>query len=86
MKTINLCGNIEAVIFPKGSDVAVCDGFVGNVVLKFAEGLVTGLSQLVKDTLWQVVFLPKLVLCFVKPASKKDGKTLRSIRRGGAPP
>ena len=52
MKTINFKGNIEGRDIPKGVvDVVVCDGFVGNVVLKFAEGLVTGLTQLVKDSI-----------------------------------
>ena len=48
MKTINFKGNVEGRDIPKGTvDVVVCDGFVGNVILKFAEGLVTGLTQLI---------------------------------------
>jgi glycerol-3-phosphate acyltransferase PlsX len=37
---IEFVGNIEGVDLPKGTaDVVVCDGFVGNVVLKMLEGL-----------------------------------------------
>ena len=38
MHTINFCGNAEGRDVPKGNfDVVICDGFVGNVVLKLAE-------------------------------------------------
>lgn len=37
-KQINFYGNVEGRdIFNKGTDVTVCDGFTGNVVLKLAE-------------------------------------------------
>ncbi len=37
---LNFVGNIEANDVPKGSaDVVVCDGFVGNIIMKLTEGL-----------------------------------------------
>ena len=37
---LNFIGNIEGIDVPLGkADVVVCDGFVGNVIMKFAEGL-----------------------------------------------
>ncbi len=37
---LNLIGNAEGrELFEKRCDVAICDGFVGNIVLKFVEGL-----------------------------------------------
>ena len=37
---LNFIGNVEGVDVPLGrSDVVVCDGFVGNILMKFAEGL-----------------------------------------------
>ena len=37
---LNFVGNVEARDVPKGAcDVIVCDGFVGNVILKLTEGL-----------------------------------------------
>jgi glycerol-3-phosphate acyltransferase PlsX len=50
--SMNFVGNIEGRdIFTGVCDVAVCDGFVGNVVLKVTEGLVDGLFKAVKNEL-----------------------------------
>lgn len=47
---INFVGNIEGKDIPAGDvDVIVCDGFVGNTVLKFMEGLATSLFVQIKD-------------------------------------
>jgi glycerol-3-phosphate acyltransferase PlsX len=49
---INFVGNIEGRDIFKGvCDVAICEGFVGNVVLKLTEGLVDGLFKAIKDEL-----------------------------------
>ena len=49
---INFVGNIEGRdIFSGVCDVAVCDGFVGNVILKLTEGLVDGLFKAIKHEL-----------------------------------
>ncbi len=49
---INFIGNIEGRDIFKGvCDVAVCDGFVGNVILKLTEGLVDGLFKAIKHEL-----------------------------------
>jgi glycerol-3-phosphate acyltransferase PlsX len=46
---INFIGNIEGRDIFKGvCDVAICDGFVGNVILKLTEGLVDGLFKTIK--------------------------------------
>ena len=43
---INFFGNVEGRDLFRGIvDVVVCDGFVGNIVLKFTEGLAEGLFQ-----------------------------------------
>ncbi len=53
-KELNFIGNIEGRDIFKGvCDVAVCDGFVGNVVLKLTEGLVDGLFKAIKHELLQ---------------------------------
>src|SRR5262249_52405305 len=47
---LNYIGNIEGRDIPMGkADVVVCDGFVGNVVLKFGEGLSEALIKLIKQ-------------------------------------
>ena len=49
---INFIGNIEGRDIFKGvCDVAVCEGFVGNVILKLTEGLVDGLFKAIKHEL-----------------------------------
>ncbi len=46
--TLNYAGNVEgAEIFRGEIDVVVCDGFVGNIVLKVSEGLAERLLTLV---------------------------------------
>ncbi len=47
-KSLNFVGNVEGrEIFSGACDVAVCDGFVGNVVLKLAEGMSEGLMRMI---------------------------------------
>lgn len=50
--SLNFVGNVEArEMMVGGANVVVCDGFVGNVVLKLAEGMGLGLFSAIKDTL-----------------------------------
>jgi glycerol-3-phosphate acyltransferase PlsX len=49
---LNFLGNVEGVqIFRGVCDVVVCDGFVGNIVLKVSEGLAERLVDLFRTTL-----------------------------------
>jgi phosphate acyltransferase len=49
---LNFVGNVEGVeIFRGVCDVVVCDGFVGNIVLKVSEGLAERLVDLFQSTL-----------------------------------
>jgi len=53
---LNFQGNIEGVeIFRGVCDVVVCDGFVGNIVLKVSEGLAEQLVDLIRGTVEQVL-------------------------------
>ena len=48
--SLNFIGNVEAREIPKGvCDVIVCDGFVGNIILKMTEGLAWNLLKLIKS-------------------------------------
>ena len=86
MHTINFCGNAEGRDVPKGNfDVVICDGFVGNVVLKFAEGLAKTLVKLVKEAIEEGGLLPKLGAFLILPTLKKLGKRLDVTEFGGAP-
>ena len=47
---VNFHGNVEATdIFKGTTDIVVCDGFVGNVMLKTAEGLASMLTTFIKQ-------------------------------------
>jgi len=49
---INFVGNVEGnQLFSDNVDVVVCDGFVGNVVLKSCESLAKALSGILRDRL-----------------------------------
>jgi glycerol-3-phosphate acyltransferase PlsX len=48
---LNFIGNIEGRDIPTGDvDVCVMDGFTGNVLVKFAEGLAVFVRQVLRDT------------------------------------
>lgn len=47
---LNFIGNVEARDIIYGiCDVCVCDGFVGNIVLKNTEGMASGLMRMIKE-------------------------------------
>ncbi|MDR5689917.1 MAG: phosphate acyltransferase PlsX, partial [Armatimonadota bacterium] len=47
---LNFVGNVEGrQVFFGACDVLVCDGFVGNVVLKLGEGMAQGLFQIIRE-------------------------------------
>ena len=84
-KNINFIGNVEGRDINKGTvDVVVCDGFVGNVVLKFAEGLARAIMIMVKDAIMNGGITAKLGGLLIKPALKKLGKRLDPAEYGGA--
>ena len=86
LKTISFYGNVEGRDIPKGTvDVVVCDGFVGNVILKFGEGMAMFIIRLVRDTIKQSGFIAKLGALAVYPALKSLKKRLDFTEYGGAP-
>ncbi len=49
---LNFIGNIEGQdILRGGCDVIVCDGFVGNVILKFGEGMAEIINEMLEEYL-----------------------------------
>ncbi len=80
---INFVGNVEGRDLFKGVvDVVVCDGFVGNIVLKFTEGMAEGLFQTILAELQE--FAPDLLTQF-KPVMKKIYQKHDWQEYGGAP-
>lgn len=81
----NFIGNVEGRDIPKGTaDVVVCDGFVGNVVLKFAEGLAESLVTLIKEQI-DADPLARLGGLFLRGALKDVHKKMDYSEYGGAP-
>ena len=86
LKTINFIGNVEGRdIMADTVDVVVCDGFVGNIVLKTSEGLAKALLQLVRENIVQGGYLAKLGGLLIMPAMRKLKKKLDYAEYGGAP-
>ncbi|PNH21846.1 phosphate acyltransferase [Megasphaera hutchinsoni] len=86
LKTISFYGNVEGRDIPNGTvDVVVCDGFVGNVILKFGEGMALFIIKLVKDAIRHGGWLAKLGALAVYPALKSLKKRLDFTEYGGAP-
>ncbi|MFZ3131662.1 MAG: phosphate acyltransferase PlsX [Desulfosporosinus sp.] len=82
---INFLGNIEGRDVPYGrADVVVCDGFVGNVLLKTAEGLVGVFVQLIKEKITSTM-LRKLGALAVKPGLNEFAQMMDYAEYGGAP-
>jgi len=82
---LNFIGNVEGLDIPRGAaDVIVCEGFMGNVVLKLLEGITELAADLAKDA-YESKLIWKLGLTMLS-------KELRKLRRltdwkqyGGAP-
>lgn len=86
LKTIHFIGNVEGRDITAGTvDVVVCDGFVGNVVLKTAEGLAKSLMLLVKESIIQGGLVAKIGGLLIGPAMRKLKKKLDYAEYGGAP-
>ena len=85
-KTVNFVGNLEGkdILFHK-ADVIVCDGFVGNTLLKFGEGLVEFILGEIKNGILNGSPLAKLGGMLLKPVFKKIKKRIDYEEYGGAP-
>lgn len=80
---INFIGNVEGRDLFKGTvDVVICDGFVGNIVLKFTEGMAEGVFQMIIAELQE--FAPDLLEEF-KPVMRKIYDKHDWREAGGAP-
>lgn len=82
---INFVGSVEARDIPAGAvDVAVCEAFVGNVILKTYEGVGQTLIRKVKSGMMSSL-RSKLGALLVKPALKSTLKQFDLEQYGGAP-
>ena len=79
-------GNVEARDVPSGdTDVAVCDGFVGNVILKYTEGLASALTGMLKDSILSGGLRGKIGGLLLKPSMRAFKNRMNYEEHGGAP-
>ncbi len=83
--SIHFYGNVEARDIPLGeADILVCDGFTGNVILKFMEGFGTWILKMLKTE-----FLRSLKTKFAALLLKKGVSNIKNKfndgTQGGAP-
>lgn len=83
--SIHFVGNIEGKDLWTGSvDVAVCDGFTGNVVLKTSEGLIDAIQKMLKEEMMRRIDT-QAGAYLVRPAFQAFKKRLDYEEYGGAP-
>src|SRR6185369_9639225 len=83
--SLNYAGYVEGRDIFKGTvEVVVCDGFVGNVVLKLSEGLADAAGQMLKKEILKS-WVSKLGGLFVRGAFSRFKKIVDYAEYGGAP-
>jgi glycerol-3-phosphate acyltransferase PlsX len=81
---INFVGNAEGRDVLSGNfDVIVCDGFVGNILLKFAESLGGVILQILREELPQGLH-GQIGTAFLKPNLKRIKQRMDHAEQGGA--
>ncbi len=82
---LNFIGNAEGKdIFTGKCDVTVCDGFIGNIVLKVSESMAETIGQMLRRELNKGI-LTKLGAFLSKPAFRNLKKETDYSEYGGAP-
>lgn len=82
---LNFIGNVEGRdLFQGKCDVVVCDGFVGNIVLKVSESLAESLATLLKRELGES-FITRIGALFSKSALLAMKREMDYTEYGGAP-
>jgi glycerol-3-phosphate acyltransferase PlsX len=82
---LNFIGNIEGRdILPGTADVVVCDGFTGNVILKFAESVIGFLKNKMKDFASRNAFNMAAV-AMIAPIFRRIFKGMDYQEHGGVP-
>lgn len=81
---INFTGNLEPrYILDGNADVAVCDGFIGNMILKTTEGVAKSLFSLMKKE-FMSTFKSKMGALLLKSSFKNIKTMMDYTEHGGA--
>ncbi len=79
-------GNVEGNDIFKGEvDVVVCDGFVGNILLKTSEGVADTIVTLIKEEVRKSGLLSKVGALLMRKVFKVLKKSIDYAEYGGAP-
>ena len=82
---LHFVGNVEPHdLIEHRADVIVCDGFVGNVVIKFFEGITSFIFRALREDLQQGPIAP-LAMLALKPGFDRMRARFDYERYGGAP-
>ena len=83
--SINFIGNVEAKLLYRGvAEVAVCDGFTGNIALKISESVAEMISESLKN-MFKGSLRGKIGYLFLRPLLNDFKKRIDHAEVGGAP-
>ncbi len=83
---LEFVGNVEGGdIFSGRADVVVCDGFVGNVVLKSSEALVEQAARMLRQEVAAASWRTRLGFALARPAVERLGTRTDYAEYGAAP-
>jgi glycerol-3-phosphate acyltransferase PlsX len=83
--SLNFIGNVEGRDVMMGKvDVIVCDGFIGNVVLKLSEAVAEAIGVILKENIGDNL-IRKLGYFMMKPAFRALKRKMDYAEYGGAP-
>ena len=83
---LNFVGNVEPRYIPDGdTQVVVCDGFVGNTILKMYEGTASNVLNIIKSEILSTGFKSKIGAALLKPVFSNIKKKFDYKEYGGAP-
>jgi glycerol-3-phosphate acyltransferase PlsX len=82
---LNFVGNVEGrAVFFGACDVLVCDGFVGNVLLKLGEGMAQGLFHIIREEVRRST-RAKVAVWLLRPRLRALRRRIDYTEYGGAP-
>jgi len=83
--SINFIGNVEGRDVMSGkADVVVCDGFIGNVVLKVSESVAETIGLMIRENIGENL-IRKLGYLMMRPAFRALKRRVDYAEYGGAP-
>lgn len=82
---LNFIGNVEGKDVMSGNaDVVVCDGFIGNVVLKISEAVAETVGHMIRENIGENI-IRKLGYLMMRPAFRALKRRIDYAEYGGAP-